>query len=133
LFSLACLHEQDDIDTPQNRQLAFEAGTEAQTLLKNEKPPGAPRPLLPLSTSGTIAVIGPAANFTQELLANYHGWNTVVRATPALLMSVLRFTLRFAAHNLCIHSECVMWLDPGQHTLPVAGSQTATGEPARGF
>ena len=67
----------DDIDTPEFRQLAFEAGTEAITLLKNDKPAGASAPLLPLSKSGTVAVIGPAANFTQELLANYHGWNTV--------------------------------------------------------
>lgn len=67
----------DDIDTPANRQLAFEAGTEAITLLRNIKPADAPAPLLPLSKDGTVAVIGPAANFTQELLANYHGWNTV--------------------------------------------------------
>jgi beta-glucosidase-like glycosyl hydrolase len=37
----------DDIDTPANRQLAFEAGAEAVTLLKNAKPPGASAPLLP--------------------------------------------------------------------------------------
>lgn len=80
----------DDIDTPEYRQLAFEAGTEAITLLKNDKPAGASTPLLPLSKSGTVAVIGPAANFTQELLANYHGWNTV---RIIVLLSLPRFCL----------------------------------------
>jgi hypothetical protein len=79
----------DDIDTPAHRQLALEAGTEAMTLLKNAKPAGASAPLLPLSSkSGTVAVIGPASNFTQELLANYHGWNTVVNThSPWMAMS----------------------------------------------
>ena len=33
------------------------------TLLKNTKPHGASAPLLPLSKSRTVAVIGPASNF----------------------------------------------------------------------
>jgi beta-glucosidase len=79
----------DDIDTAEYRQLALEAGQQAITLLKNDKPVGMATPLLPLGSSvgaasnigtntDTIALIGPALNFTQEMLANYHGWNTVV-------------------------------------------------------
>jgi hypothetical protein len=74
----------NDIDTAESRQLAFEAGQQALTLLKNDNVTGGAdavaKPLLPLNVQSTIAVIGPALNFTQEMLSNYHGWNTLVNA-----------------------------------------------------
>eukprot|EP01043_Picozoa_sp_COSAG02_P030184 COSAG02_NODE_1916_length_10389_cov_4.419922_3_plen_281_part_00 len=80
----------NDIDTATSRQLALEAGQQAITLLKNDKPaatpiasvartiPAATVPLLPIDRSRTVALIGPALNFTQEMLSNYAGWNTAV-------------------------------------------------------
>ena len=67
----------DDVDTPANRQLALEAAIQSITLLQNRAVAG--KPLLPLSRESTIAVIGVPANFTVEMLANYHGWNTVCK------------------------------------------------------
>ena len=68
----------DDVDTTEHRQLALEAGQQGITLLKNDKRAGAAKPLLPLSKTSSVAVVGPALNFTQEMLSNYAGWNTVV-------------------------------------------------------
>ena len=60
----------DDVDTTEHRQLALEAGQQGITLLKNDKRAGAAKPLLPLSKTSSVAVIGPALNFTQEMLSN---------------------------------------------------------------
>jgi beta-glucosidase-like glycosyl hydrolase len=81
----------NDVDTAAGRQLAFEAGVQAITLLQNRAVPvtddvdnstggtasRGSKPLLPLGRDTKIAVIGVPANFTTEMLANYHGWNTV--------------------------------------------------------
>ena len=90
----------EDIDTAASRQLALEAGQQGIVLLKNAPAP-APAPplpsssaspphrqqpqeqqpqeqLLPLPKGAKVAIIGPASNFTNEMLSNYHGWNTVV-------------------------------------------------------
>ena len=82
----------DDVDTPASRQLALEAGIQAVTLLQNRAVggAGADMPLLPLRRESTIAVIGVPANFTQQMLANYHGWNTVCADhTPFLALGRL--------------------------------------------
>ncbi|MGH9536117.1 MAG: glycoside hydrolase family 3 C-terminal domain-containing protein [Terriglobales bacterium] len=56
------------VDSPAHRRLALQAAEEGIVLLKNQGG------LLPLSPSvRSIAVIGPAANFPDELLGNYYG------------------------------------------------------------
>jgi len=88
-----------DVDTPLARQIALEAAQQALTLLQNNataaSPWGPGTALLPLRTgkahSGgggavkTIALIGPNANITDDMLSNYHGANTVVDSQSPLL------------------------------------------------
>jgi hypothetical protein len=66
------------IDTPATRQLNFDAAVQSMVLLKNEPPSNADStPLLPLSSSATVALIGPHFNSTQDLLSDYcpgHWW-----------------------------------------------------------
>ena len=114
----------DDIDTPAYRQLAFEAGTEAITLLRNVKPAGAPAPLLPLG-KGTVAIIGPAANFTQELLANYHGWNTVRRC--AATAQPPSYCLRSHLTRVDFVFQIV---SGGQRSFAVDGASATIGQPS---
>jgi beta-glucosidase len=55
-------------DTPAHRELALQAARESIVLLKNEKA------ILPLSENvRRIAVVGPAADDPDTMLANYHG------------------------------------------------------------
>lgn len=82
------------VDTPEHRQLAFEAATQAMVLLANnatQTPWGSGVPLLPLQASKlrTVAVIGPNSNATQTLLSNYHGTNTLV-ANQSILAAIQR-------------------------------------------
>ena len=60
------------VDTVEHRALSLEAGTQGMVLCKNKGN------VLPLSSHMQIAVIGPHANATQDLLSNYHGKNTLV-------------------------------------------------------
>jgi beta-glucosidase len=65
-------------DSPAHRQLALEAARESMVLLKNTVPKNAPlrnkTKILPLSANTRrIAVIGPAADDPDTMLANYHG------------------------------------------------------------
>jgi hypothetical protein len=80
-----------DVDTSLNRQLAFDASVQAAVLLANNPIAHmwgrAASPLLPLQTGAllrTIAVVGPLANATQTLLANYHGQNSLVEEQSVL-------------------------------------------------
>lgn len=71
------------VDTPEHRQLAFEAAVQSMVLLQNnatKTPWGNGQPLLPLQAGKfrSVAVSGPNANATQTLLSNYHGTNTLV-------------------------------------------------------
>jgi beta-glucosidase len=61
-------------DTPEHRQLALQAARESIVLLKNRDS------ILPLKRNLRIAVIGPAADDPDSLLANYHG-------TPSLFVT----------------------------------------------
>jgi len=54
-------------DSPEHRQLALQAARESIVLLKNQNH------ILPLKSVRRIAVIGPAADDPDVLLANYHG------------------------------------------------------------
>ncbi|XP_065184941.1 uncharacterized protein LOC135815554 [Sycon ciliatum] len=69
-----------DVDTYDHRQVALEAAQQLIVLLKNVKN------TLPLSLAKvkSIALIGPQANATQDLLSNYHGQNTLVEAHSIL-------------------------------------------------
>jgi xylan 1,4-beta-xylosidase len=86
-----------DVDTPAHRQLALEAAQQSVILLRNAAPSGAPAGspnVLPLSLSSlagkTVAVIGPNANASSVMLANYHGINTLAAShTPLLALQAL--------------------------------------------
>ena len=65
------------IDSPEHRALALSAAEQGIVLLKNDGN------MLPLSQTGngkTIALIGPHAGATQDLLSNYHGTNLLVNS-----------------------------------------------------
>ena len=68
----------ESVDTTAHRLLALSAAEQAMTLLKNDPPAGSSTPLLPLNGSEKIALIGPQANYTLEMLSNYAGQNTLV-------------------------------------------------------
>eukprot|EP00698_Gefionella_okellyi_P025800 TRINITY_DN957_c0_g1_i2.p1 TRINITY_DN957_c0_g1~~TRINITY_DN957_c0_g1_i2.p1 ORF type:complete len:847 (-),score=150.04 TRINITY_DN957_c0_g1_i2:90-2630(-) len=57
----------DSVDSWQHKDLALDAARQGIVLLNNSAG------LLPLSKSATVAVIGPNANATDDLLGNYHG------------------------------------------------------------
>jgi beta-glucosidase-like glycosyl hydrolase len=82
------------VDTREHRLLSLQVAEQAMTLLKND-PPASPShrardgaagklswqgntPLLPLSKTAKIAMVGPQANFTMEMLSNYEGANLLV-------------------------------------------------------
>jgi beta-D-xylosidase 4 len=88
-----------DVDTPSSRQAALDGALQAMTLLQNNasaaSPWGPGTPLLPLRTGAaskvkTMALIGPNANVTQDMLSNYHGANTLVEAHSPLLAITAR-------------------------------------------
>lgn len=60
------------LDTPEHRALALAAAHQAIVLLKNDGG------LLPVAPKKTLAVIGPHATATQDMLSNYHGTNILV-------------------------------------------------------
>ena len=72
----------ESVDTPQSRQLAFEAAVQSIVLLQNRAPPAkaSAQPLLPLRSGALrrLAVVGPNANVTATLLGSYHGENRLV-------------------------------------------------------
>ncbi|KAH8045039.1 symporter [Aureococcus anophagefferens] len=69
----------DAVDSPAHRALALRAAREGLVLLQN------PNQILPLDGRGTLAVIGPNANASMNLLSGYHG-----TPPPDLLRSPLQ-------------------------------------------
>ena len=67
------------VDTTEHRLLSLSVAEQAMTLLKND---GA---LLPLKKTAKVAFVGPQANFTQEMLSNYEGQNTLVNGHSAIM------------------------------------------------
>jgi len=55
------------IDTPEHKQLAYEAALQSIVLLKNEKN------TLPLNTGLKLALLGPHINGQEVFMSNYHG------------------------------------------------------------
>jgi len=76
------------VDTREHRLLALSVAEQAMTLLKNDAPAGAAAPLLPLSRHQRIALVGPQANFTLEMLSNYEGTNTLVLNHSTLMAAL---------------------------------------------
>jgi beta-glucosidase-like glycosyl hydrolase len=98
------------VDSPGHRALALQAAQQSLVLLRNEPPAAADStsswqpnvlnekpsfPMLPLSTAAKIALLGPHATSTKQLLGNYHGVNLqVLNASIVDVVSKrgLRFT-----------------------------------------
>ena len=82
-----------DVDTAAHRALSLEAARQSVVLLRNSAG------LLPLSLSKgmKLAVIGPNANASDALLANYHGGNTLVASHTPLLALTARAAAAGAA------------------------------------
>eukprot|EP00301_Raphidiophrys_heterophryoidea_P004573 c11982_g1_i1.p1 GENE.c11982_g1_i1~~c11982_g1_i1.p1 ORF type:complete len:491 (+),score=132.50 c11982_g1_i1:1096-2568(+) len=83
-----------DINTPEHQQLALEAARQAVVLLKNENK----RLPLPRASGMRLALIGPNANATLTMQANYHG-------TAPFLISPLTAISAFA-NNLEYAEGC---------------------------
>ena len=83
------------VDTTEHRRLALSVAEQAMTLLKNS----GPAPLLPIRAGAKIALLGPQANFTQEMLSNYEGQNKLVDAHSPL-MARLALNLFESPHSL---------------------------------
>lgn len=121
-----------DVDTPAHRQLALEAAVQSAVLLQNNATSssssaaaaangaaanGAGAPVLPLAAASLrrIALIGPLANESADLLSNYHGDNTLV-ANHSLLSAL---QARAAADGFVV--------DYAQGCGPDAGCDDQTG------
>ena len=118
-----------DVDTPAHRRLALEAAVQSAVLLQNKNVSGggggggggnASAPALPLSAARLrrVALIGPLANESADLLSNYHGDNVLV-ANHSLLAA---FSARAAADGFA--------LDFAQGCGPNAGCDDQLGFPA---
>ena len=83
-------------DSPTHRQLALEAARESMVLLKNDGT------ILPLEKEPrSIAVIGPAADDPDTLLANYHGVpSRLVTPLAGLRSQLPKAQIRFAQGSL---------------------------------
>ena len=67
--------QREAVDSAEHRALAIEAAGQSLVLLRNEPPPGAEatRKALPFAPTDRLALIGPHATSTVDLLGNYHG------------------------------------------------------------
>lgn len=129
----------DDIDTAASRQLALEAAQQAITLLKNEKPdaasdpalaagvPAAAAPLLPLGKATTVALIGPAVNFTAEMLSNCETMLQLSSATR----SVAKTGSRQNVGTLNANAVCFSVRSRMEHGSLVAVALGAADRPPR--
>ena len=92
---------------------------QAMTLLKNDPPSSmgetAASALLPLSGSEKIAMIGPHANFTLQMLSNYAGQNTLaLRHSPLMAAQAAGLHVPWTAgHDLDV-------TDPDKSHIPAA-------------
>ena len=100
--------DQNELNSPQNRELARRAGQESMVLLKNDG-------TLPLKTSGIkVAIIGPLAKQTKVLLGNYNG-------TPTHTVSILEgMQKEFAGEPM---------IAEGRYSISIGGGQPNTGLP----
>ena len=94
----------EHVDTTAHRRLALSVAEQSMTLLKNSPVAAAvpslardeggfearaagrdEQPLLPLHRSMRVALVGPQANFSLEMLSNYEGENKLVLTQSPLL------------------------------------------------
>lgn len=73
------------VDTTAHRLLSLSVAEQAMTLLKNDPARGGTLPLLPLAKGAKVALVGPQANFTLEMLSNYEGQNKLVLGHSTLM------------------------------------------------
>ena len=107
--------DENELNSPANRQLAHEIANESMVLLKNDG-------ILPLKTSGMkIAVIGPLANQTKVLLGNYNG-------SPTYTVSILDGLLKEFSGDTITYVSGTQFL--GHDAAPVpASALTVDGKP----
>lgn len=90
-----------DIGSDANQQLNLEAARQSIVLLKNDAVNG--KPVLPLKIGQSIAVVGPNANATSNLLSNYHGdipppgKHSIVSPLEALIAAGFNATYEYGA------------------------------------
>ena len=108
-----------NVDTPAHRALALEVAVQAATLLKNSPGKGLP---LDASGLGKIAVIGPMAAVTKELLGNYAG-------SPPYIVSPIKGIQSYSAsYKVVFAPGCDInsnATDPGNLTKAVQLAETA--------
>jgi beta-glucosidase len=106
---------ENELNSPANRQLAHEIANESMVLLKNDG-------ILPLKTSGIkLAVIGPLANQTKVLLGNYNG-------SPTRTVSILDGLLKEFSGDTITYVSGTQFL--GHDATPVpASALTVDGKP----
>ena len=89
----------EQLATRENEALALTAAVQSIVLLQNDAVAtprlhgGDSRPLLPLAPGAKVALIGPHANATTDMLSNYHGDNNLVFAHSPLLAMARRGTV----------------------------------------
>jgi beta-glucosidase len=106
---------ENELNSPANRQLAHEIANESMVLLKNDG-------VLPLKTSGIkIAVVGPLANQTKVLLGNYNG-------SPTSTVSILDGLLKEFAGDTITYVSGTQFLGHDAEPVP-ASALTFDGKP----
>jgi len=83
----------DAVDTPAARALALEMAVQGAALLRNAPAPGTGRPLLPLAAGAglrRLALVGPHANSTADLLGPYSPPANAVVANNSLAAALAR-------------------------------------------
>lgn len=91
------------VDSREHRLLSLTVAEQSMTLLKND-PVATDRsvasraePVLPLNPKAKIALIGPQANFTLEMLSNYEGQNALVlNYSPLMQMHAAGLDVTYA-------------------------------------
>ena len=128
VFALGALDGPDDVvyqsygpemvDTTEHRLLSLSVAEQAMTLLKNDPPSRSgsssdsnERVLLPLKHTERIAFLGAHANYTTEMLSNYHGQNTLV-FNFSTVMAAQRLGLNFIYR-------------PGVNTMNITNTSTS--------
>jgi hypothetical protein len=95
------------VDSPAHRALALETAQQSLVLLRNEPSPSpaggsggasgaaaSPAPVLPFSKSTKLALLGPHAMSTEQLLGNYHGVNLQI-LNASIVAAATKYGLQF--------------------------------------
>jgi hypothetical protein len=88
------------VDSAAHRALALESAQQSLVLLRNEPSPppaggsGGAGPVLPFSKSTKLALLGPHAISTEQLLGNYHGVNLQI-LNASIVAAATKYGLQF--------------------------------------